>query len=290
MALTEIWMPSPHYSTSRGPYNKLVFHTTEGAMKIRDLGAWFANPSAQCSSHHGADNYERGVFGAYVYENHKAWTQGNANPYCLSIELCAYASWSRSTWLNDKAVLVDNAAQWLRYCVDKYGVPWTVLSDSQAQNPDVRGICQHVNFGSWGSGHHDCGSGFPMDVVVDKAKKQGGGGTAPVPPPEDEGMDAVVIPPGTGTDTADPSSDIGVSLDKTSYTKVGFCCDPGRVGAAEIRVRVAWHRAGGSGWGVGTAVMTAANPKAIVTMDGKPDGVSFRRQDAAPVTLYPNFA
>ena len=60
MAIQEIWMPSPHYSTSRGAYNKAVLHTTEGAMKIRDLGAWFANPSAQCSSHHGADNYERG--------------------------------------------------------------------------------------------------------------------------------------------------------------------------------------------------------------------------------------
>ena len=181
VTLNEIWLPSPHYSTSRGPYNKFAFHTTEGAMKIRDLGAWFQNPSAQCSSHHGADNYERGVFGAYVYENHKAWTQGNANPYCLSIELCAYASWSRSTWLNQKGVLVDNAAQWLRYMVDKYNVPWTVLSDSQAQNPDVRGICEHVNFGSWGSGHHDCGGGFPMDVVVDKAKKWGGsgGGTTP---------------------------------------------------------------------------------------------------------------
>jgi len=145
-------------------------------MKIRDLGAWFQNPGAQCSSHHGADNYERGVFGAYVYENHKAWTQGNANPYCLSLELCAYASWSRSTWLNQKAVLIDNAAEWVRYCVDKYNIPWTVLNDYQAQDPNVRGICEHVNFGSWGSGHHDCGSGFPMDVVIDKAKKWGGGG------------------------------------------------------------------------------------------------------------------
>jgi N-acetylmuramoyl-L-alanine amidase len=174
MALQEIWMPSPHYSTSRGPYNKIVFHTTEGAMKIRDLGAWFANPSAQCSSHHGADNYERGVFGAYVYENHKAWTQGNANDYCLSIELCAYASWSRDTWLGSKAVLVDNAAEWLAYMVARYDVPWTVLSNAQAQDPGVRGICQHVNLGSWGSGHVDCGGGFPLDVVIDKARKQGG--------------------------------------------------------------------------------------------------------------------
>jgi len=176
--MREVWIPSPHYSTSRSGYNKVVLHTTEGAMKIRDLGAWFQNPGAQCSSHHGADNYERGVFGAYVYENYKAWTQGNANPYCLSLELCAYASWSRTTWLNDKAVLIDNAAEWVRYCVDKYNVPWTLLNNTQAQDPNVRGICEHVNFGSWGSGHHDCGDGFPMDVVIDKAKKGSGGGSA----------------------------------------------------------------------------------------------------------------
>ena len=169
--VSEIWMPSPHYSTSRGPYNKIAFHTTEGAMTIEALGNWFANPSAGCSSHHGADQYKR-TLGAYVYEQYKAWTQGNANPYCLSLEMCAYASWSRSTWLG-KPVLLDNAAEWLRYCVDKYAIPWTLLNDSQAQNPDVRGICQHVNFGSWGSGHHDCGGGFPMDVVIDKARKWG---------------------------------------------------------------------------------------------------------------------
>jgi hypothetical protein len=174
--IREVWIPSQHYSTSRSGYNKIVLHTTEGAMKIRDLGAWFQNPSAGCSSHHGADNYERGVFGAYVYENHKAWTQGNANPYCLSLEMCAYASWSRDTWLNSKDTLLDNAAEWIRYCVDKYNVPWTVLSNAQAQDPGVRGICQHVNFGSWGSGHHDAGSGFPMDEVIKRAKGGSSGG------------------------------------------------------------------------------------------------------------------
>lgn len=180
MALNEVWIPSPHYSTSRGAYNKIVLHTTEGAMKIRDLGSWFQNPAAGCSSHHGADNYEAGVFGAYVYENYKAWTQGNANPYCLSLEMCAYASWSSSTWLNSKNTLLNNAAQWIRYCVDKYNIPWTTLSNAQAQDPNARGICQHVNLGSWGSGHSDCGSGFPMSEVISRAKgSSGGGGTPP---------------------------------------------------------------------------------------------------------------
>jgi hypothetical protein len=173
VAIKEVWIPSPHYSSPQS-YMVAAFHTTEGAMKIRDLGAWFQNPSAQCSSHHGADNYERGVFGAYVYENHKAWTQAGANPWTLSIELCAYASWSRSTWLNSKGVLVDNAAEWLNYICDKYKIPFTLLSNSQAQSGSVKGVCQHVNFGSMGSGHHDCGDGFPIDVVLDKAKKWGG--------------------------------------------------------------------------------------------------------------------
>jgi hypothetical protein len=177
--MQELWMPSPHYSTSRGPYNKIVLHTTEGAMTIEALGNWFANPSAGCSSHHGADQYKR-TLGAYVYENHKAWTQGNANPYCLSLEMCAYASWSESTW-RSKPVLLDNAAEWIRYCVDKYGIPWTMLSNAQAQDPNVRGICQHVNFGSWGSGHHDCGSGFPMSYVIDMARNWGGAPPQPQP-------------------------------------------------------------------------------------------------------------
>ena len=109
-------------------------------------------------------------------------------------------------------------------------------------------------------------------------------------PEEDEGMFAVMIPPGTGVDTADPSNDIGVSLDKTSYTKVGFCCDPGRLGDAPVKIRVAWHRTDGYGWGVAEGQMTAANPKLVITMTAKCDGVSFRRQDAVPIDLYPNFA
>jgi hypothetical protein len=181
-SLNEVVMLSPHYSTSRSGYNLATFHTTQGAEKIRDLGGWFQNPAAQCSSHHGADNYERGVFGAYVYENHAAWTQAGANPYCLSIELCGFAEWTREQWLNDKAVLVDNAAEWLAYVVGKYSIPWTLLNHAQAQTPGARGIVQHLHFGAWGGGHWDCGEDeFPIDVILDKAKHWGGGTTTPPP-------------------------------------------------------------------------------------------------------------
>ena len=180
--LNEIWMPSPNYSTSRGPYNMAVHHLTVGATTIESLGGWFANPAAQCSSHHGADNYKRGTFGAYVYENYKAWTQGNANPYCLSIELCTPAgaeNWSRDYWLSAQDTLLRNAAEWTSYICGKYGIPLIALNSSQSQDPASRGVTQHMWFGAWGSGHSDCGAGFPMDKVLEWAA---GGAAAPAGP------------------------------------------------------------------------------------------------------------
>lgn len=181
--IRELWIPSQHYSTSRGAYLKGAFHTTEGAQKIRDLGAWFQNPSAGCSSHHGSDNYERGLFGAYVYENHKAWTQGNGNPVCLSLEQCtpsgASSNWSRDTWLS-KTILIDNAAEWMHYMAEKYGWPYKWLSNSETQDTWSKGFCEHVNGGSAWSGHHDCGN-FPGDVVMNKAKAWGSGSSTPAP-------------------------------------------------------------------------------------------------------------
>jgi len=175
VAIEELWIPSPHYTASRDAYNVAAFHTTQGAMRFRDLGAWFQNPSAQCSSHHGADQYERGVFGAYVYENHTAWTAAGANRYSIQIELCAYAEWSRSTWLS-KPIIIDNAAEWLHYICEKYEIPYTLLNNSQAQSGSYRGIAQHFNFGAMGSGHWDCGEDtFPIDVILDKARNWSGG-------------------------------------------------------------------------------------------------------------------
>lgn len=286
MAISELWIPSPHYSTGSHSYNKAVLHTTEGAMKIRDLGAWFQNPSAQCSSHHGADNYER-LLGAYVYEQNVAWTQGNANGYCLSLEQCAYASWSRDTWLNSKGLLLQNTADWLAYVCGKYGIPLRALSNSEAQNSGTKGVCQHVQLGSWGSNHSDCGSGFPMDKAIEMAK--GGGGTTPapipVPPPiVEEEDDMVIIPPGTNT------PDIGFSFPKI-YTAIGFCADVGRLGAdAVVKIRVALHsKDNPTYWDVKDVAITPSKPKFVLAFPADYDGCSFRRQDDFNIDVIPNF-
>jgi hypothetical protein len=172
--MKELWIPSPHYSQGRGPYNKIVLHTTEGAQTIESLGDWFANPTSQVSSHFGADDVKRGTVGAYVYETNTAWTQSGANSYCLSIELCtpsgAAANWSRETWLS-KDTLLRNTADWVAWMAGKYGIPIRALSDSEAQDPNCRGVCEHSNLGAWGGGHYDCGPGFPMDVIIKWAKE-----------------------------------------------------------------------------------------------------------------------
>lgn len=192
MTMTEVWIASPNYS-SRNPdqITKIVLHTTEGARTIRDLGNFFANPSSGVSSHFGADNVERGVVGAYVYEQNNAWTQGNANPWCISNELCtpsgAASGWSRSYWLDNQDTLLHNAADWVAWMCGKYNIPIRALSNAQAQDVNVKGVCQHMNLGSWGGNHSDCGSGFPMDKVIEWATS--GGGSSPAPVQEaDRGM------------------------------------------------------------------------------------------------------
>jgi len=161
-----------------------VLHTAEGSTTYESLGSYFQQ-DVGVSSHTGIDD-KRGKIGEYVSRSNKAWTQSNANPVAVSAELCGFASWSRSTWLNSHSNMLHNAADWIAEEAAKYGIPITKLTPSQAQGSG-RGVCQHVDLGSWGGGHVDCGSGFPMDDVLNWAKGGSGGST---PPPSSGGGSA----------------------------------------------------------------------------------------------------
>jgi len=145
-----------------------VVHTAEGATNYRDLGNYFANPSVQASSHVGIDD-NRGECGQYVQRSGAAWTAANANPVAIQAELCGFASWTTSTWKNQHGNMLRNAADWIAEEAEHYNIPIKALTPSQAQGSGV-GVCQHKDLGSWGGGHVDCGSGFPMDYVLDLAK------------------------------------------------------------------------------------------------------------------------
>jgi N-acetylmuramoyl-L-alanine amidase len=177
VTLTRKQIPSPNYSSRGGSSVRLiVVHTAEGARTIEELGNFFASSSSGVSSHTGADD-KKGVIGEYVKRGNKAWTAGNANPVAVQIELCAFAKWSAAEWDNHPNML-ENCAQWIAEEASYYGIPITALTDSQAQGSG-RGACQHENLGSWGGGHWDCGSGFPIDRVLEMAK--GGGQVTSLP-------------------------------------------------------------------------------------------------------------
>ena len=171
MALTRKAIPSPNYSSRGGAQVRLiVIHTAEGARTIEELGNFFASSSSGVSSHTGIDD-KAGVIGEYVKRGNKAWTAASANPVAVQTELCAFAKWSLDEW-NRHPNMLQNCAQWIAEEAAAFDIPITRLSPSQAQGSG-RGVCQHADLGSWGGGHWDCGSGFPMDRVLDMAR--GGG-------------------------------------------------------------------------------------------------------------------
>lgn len=174
MTLSRKWMPSPCYSgRDINGVRIIVLHTAEGATTIESLGNFFANAGNGVSSHTGADD-KRGVIGEYVTRGNKAWTQANYNGAAVALELCGFAHWSRSVWLNQHENMLRNAADWIREESQRLGIPLTVLSDSAAQGGG-RGVCQHINLGAGGGGHVDCGSGFPLDVVMQWARGESAG-------------------------------------------------------------------------------------------------------------------
>lgn len=164
MTLRRVWHGSPNYSSRGGAGVRLVvLHTAEGARTAAELGSFFANPASGVSSHVGIDD-TAGTVWEYVRPEHKAWTQGNANPVAAAAELCAWAKWSRAEWDAHPAMLV-NAAEWIAEECARFGLPMRRLTPAEAQG-NGRGVCQHVDLGSWGGGHWDCGPGFPLDDVL----------------------------------------------------------------------------------------------------------------------------
>lgn len=161
-------MPSPNYSSRGGAAVRLiVLHTAEGARTIEELGNFFASSSAGVSSHVGIDD-KADVIGEYVKRPNKAWTAANANPYAVQAELCAFASWSSAEWDRHPNML-ENCARWIAEEAAYFDLPITKLSPSAAQGTG-KGVCQHVDLGSWGGGHWDCGGSFPIDKVLQMAK------------------------------------------------------------------------------------------------------------------------
>jgi N-acetylmuramoyl-L-alanine amidase len=191
MALKRVWIPSPNYSSRGGASVRLiVLHTTEGARTYQDLGAFFARSSSGVSSQVGIDD-TLGTIGEYVKRANKAWTQGNANPVSTSAEQCAFAAWTGAEWDKHPNMLANTAA-WIAEEAAFYNIPIVKLTPAQAQGSG-RGVCGHVDLGSWGGGHTDPGKGYPWDKVLAMAKGQAPEPIPPTPAPTTTPGDSMYI-------------------------------------------------------------------------------------------------
>ena len=212
MTLTRVPIPSPNYSSRGGVQPRLiVLHTAQGAANYVDLGNFFKNPASGVSSHVGIDD-NRGLIGEYVQRSGKAWTQGNANPYSVAAELCAWAEWSAAEWANHPTML-ENTANWVAEEAAALGIPLRALTPSQAQSGQA-GVCQHVDLGAAGGGHWDCGQSFPIHQVIEMAA----GGT---PLTEGGGVEICSTPSGDGYWVAGSDGGVFTYGDAVFYGSLG---------------------------------------------------------------------
>lgn len=139
-----------------------VSHNTAGLKDIDSILTFFSHLSTQASSH--IVNDAEGHDARCVRDADKAWTQAAYNPQALSIEQIEYSDKrSREDWLRYNMPQLENTAKWLAHWNKLYGIPLV--------HSTTHGVCQHMDLGAAGGGHSDCGPGYPLDVVLNKARE-----------------------------------------------------------------------------------------------------------------------
>lgn len=163
---------TPHQSSREGArIHGLVLHTTEGSdnpskhADLIQLGSIFDGEEA--SAHIGVN--VAGVFGRYVEDAAKAWAVCEFNSVTLSLEQIAFAAYHKKDWFNGRHAQLHGAAEFLAYGHIHYGVP---LEKGACSGSSITraGVFQHKDLGIMGSGHSDCGDGYPEGYVILMAK------------------------------------------------------------------------------------------------------------------------
>lgn len=150
----------------------IVLHTTEGHNRpgvgdLADLAAFFDQSSTQASSHVANDS--EGNDCRMVPDSRKAWTQAGFNPVSLSIEQIGFAASDKPLWFRDAPKQLANTARWCAYWHQEFGIP---LQRGVIHGGSVvkEGIVGHAQLGVTGGGHHDPGTHYPFEYVIELAK------------------------------------------------------------------------------------------------------------------------
>ena len=140
--------PTPNYTPTSIQHNLVIVHRCEGG--YGGSVAWLCDPRANASAHlvMKADGSE---VTQLVPLDKKAWAQMAFNSAGVSLEIEGYTAQG----LPDETSKA--AAQIVAWVCRAYAIPPTWAKGGRG-----RGVCQHVDLGQAGGGHHDaCGLGSP---------------------------------------------------------------------------------------------------------------------------------
>ncbi len=147
----------------------IVIHSTEGATAA-SAANWFMSPDAGGSAHVvvGEDGCYRTLPDAV-----NAAGAGEVNPRALHLEFAGFAGRGRSWWLSQTRTLEQGArqiAEWSRL----YGIPLRSIGVAELR-AGAPGVATHADVVAAFSGTHwDPGPGFPLDVVLGRARQING--------------------------------------------------------------------------------------------------------------------
>lgn len=160
----------------------IVVHDTEGGYE----GAISWMKTQQNGSYH-LIRALAGQGAQLVPYTRQAWGAGPAgNRIGLHICLEGYAKWTRAEWLAKGRDGLEGMAHDIAAWSKVYSIPLVRLTPAEVRNK-LRGVCTHhdisIAFGE--SNHTDPGSGFPLDLVIARARELNQGGPMALPIDQD---------------------------------------------------------------------------------------------------------
>lgn len=166
------------YSQGKSTVRLIVLHTAEGAKDEIELGNFFHGTTAGSSN---AGVGQDGGYAQYVNYSDTAWTNPPVNANSDTLEMCGFAAWSRSTWLQHTRML-DAAAHWVAWRAAVRQIPIKRVTGHELAVG--KGVCAHIDVNNvyHDSEHWDCGPNFPWDYLIGKAAEIASVPTGPARP------------------------------------------------------------------------------------------------------------
>lgn len=159
----------PVHGTRNASYGAL--HTTEGLGTVESYARFFRNTPDKLGSSFLVERTGRA--GIYVAQmSDMTYHVANNNRLCYGIEQVGFAATSEAEWLKKYRRQLYMTAWILAWAGTQFPdqiAPIAAGREGPRQYTHTEGITQH----RWipGTDHFDCGAGYPVELVIDLARK-----------------------------------------------------------------------------------------------------------------------